>query len=99
MHNRYNTESCTPQDIIAFAELQASLDRLPPLTRMYYLLKARYRVKRKLIRIALGGLVVGLGILSWLTRQNPAIVITAVVVGIVIGLALVWESEYRNKDG
>jgi len=76
-------------------KLYASWLALPPSLRMYYNAKGGYFMRRKLVSGLIALAVVFIGLAAYFFDQHPLVSIGLIVIGIGLGVLLVWEVESK----
>lgn len=81
-----------PNDQIA--ELRDAWRYISPIEQVYYYAKARYLTMSKYwLAAAIVAILGAIGVLVYALRQNIIVSIAVIVIGIILGVIVVWEIE------
>ena len=77
-------------------EAQIRWHNLPPALRKYYNIKGGYFMRRRFISGLIALAVILVGIAAYFFDQHPLVSIGLVIVGILLGVIFVWETESKK---
>jgi hypothetical protein len=80
---------------LAIREVQGRWQSLPPALKLYYNVKGGYFMRRKFVSGLIALAVILIGVAAYFFDQHPLVSIVLLVIGIGLGVLLVWEVESK----